>query len=83
LNHEKGVPFTGNIKVRSLDGFGEVIEIDILKDQARFNLLSLQIGLKTFDPRLNFFLGSQFHSVSFTIAFIRLAGTTSKVLSSG
>jgi hypothetical protein len=39
LNHEKGVPFTGDIKVRSLDGSGEIKEIDILKDQARFNLL--------------------------------------------
>jgi hypothetical protein len=38
LNHEKDVALTGDIKVRSLDGSGEIEEIDILKDQARFDL---------------------------------------------
>jgi len=65
-----------------LDGSGEIKEVDILKDQAGFNLLTFEVGLKTLDPVLNFFGGSQFHSVSVTAAFIRLAGNTSQALSS-
>jgi hypothetical protein len=38
LNHEKGFPLIGDEKVRPLDGSREVKEIDILKDQARFNI---------------------------------------------
>jgi hypothetical protein len=39
LNHEKRVPLSGDEKVRALDRPGKVKEVDILKDQAGFNLL--------------------------------------------